>query len=137
MEPDNYVDFGQLSVHPGPVAGTDDPELFANERYGHFSYAIPVDEGTYSVTLYMAERYFGPGNPRGSGPGSRVFDVQCNGQSLLRNFDLFAEAGREHAVVRTFRGLTPNGQGKLLLTFSPRRDYASIYAIEVLDESKQ
>ncbi len=132
----NYVDGGQPSVHPGTVEGTDDPELFTNERYGRFSYAIPVDSGTYSVTLYMAERYFGPGNARGTGPGSRLFDVQCNGQSLLRNFDLFAEAGRDHVVVRTFHGLTPNGQGKLLLTFSPIRDYASIYAIEVLDESR-
>jgi hypothetical protein len=134
--PDNYVSGGQPSIHNGPVAGTDDPELYVNERYGNFSYAIPVDDGTYSVSLYLAERYFAPGGPKEGGPGSRIFDVFCNGQSLLRKFDLFAEAGRDHAVVRTFHGLTPNGQGKLLLTFSPHRDYASVYGIEVLDESK-
>jgi hypothetical protein len=134
--PDNYVDGGQASIHTGPVSGTKDDELFTNERYGHFSYAIPVDEGTYAVTLYMAERYYGPGGAKEGGAGTRLFDVDCNGQTLLRNFDLLTEAGRERAVIKTFRGLSPNGQGKLLLTFSPRRDYASIYAIEVLDESK-
>jgi hypothetical protein len=135
--PDNYVRGGQTSIHGGrPMAGTDDSELFTNERFGHFSYAIPVDTGSYSVSLYMAERYYGPGGEKEGGPGSRIFDVACNGQSLLRNLDLFSEAGRDHSVVRTFRGLSPNGQGKLLLTFSPRHDYASIYAIEVLDESK-
>jgi hypothetical protein len=38
--------------------------------------------------------------------------------------------------VRTFHGLRPNGQGKLLLSFSPQVDYAEVRAIEVLDESR-
>ena len=38
-------------------------------------------------------------------------------------------------MVRTFSGLRPNGQGKLLLSFSPSVDYAEIRAIEVIDEA--
>jgi hypothetical protein len=37
-------------------------------------------------------------------------------------------------VVRTFRHLRPNGQGKLLLSFSPVNNYATVRAIEVVPE---
>jgi hypothetical protein len=39
-------------------------------------------------------------------------------------------------VVREFHGLRPNGQGKLLISFSSRVNYAEIRAIEVIDEAK-
>ena len=43
------------------VSGTEDPELFGTERFGHFSYAIPVDKrGRYTVILHFAEMYYGP-----------------------------------------------------------------------------
>jgi hypothetical protein len=43
------------------MTGASDTELYATERYGHFSYAIPVAmEGTYSLALHFAEFYFGP-----------------------------------------------------------------------------
>ena len=43
-------------------------------------------------------------------------------------------AGANRARVKTFHGLKPNRQGKLLVSFSPIRDYASPYAIEVVDQ---
>jgi hypothetical protein len=39
-------------------------------------------------------------------------------------------------VSREFHGLYPNGQGKLLLAFSPKVNYAEVRAIEVIDEAK-
>ena len=132
--PDVYVNGGQLAYHSVTVTG-DEPDLYSRERYGHFDYAIPVDAGTYALSLHFAEEYFGPGNPGNGGPGSRVFDVFCNGTFLLRNFDIFKEAGMNHGLVKIFHGLTPNGQGKLVLSFVPVHNYASLYAIEVIDES--
>jgi hypothetical protein len=134
--PDNYVNGGQLANHSVQVTGTEDPDLYARERFGHFEYALPVDTGTYSLSLYFAEEYFGPGNPGGKGVGSRIFDVMCNGVALLRNFDVFKEAGSNHGSVVTFHGMTPNAQGKLIVSFVPVHDYASLYALEVLDESR-
>lgn len=134
--PDTFVSGGQLTLHSVEVTGAEEPDIFTRERYGHFEYAIPVDAGTYGVTLYMAEEYFGPGNPGGNGAGSRVFDVFCNGVALLHGFDIFKEGGMNHAVAKSFHGLTPNAQGKLVLTFVPVRNYASLYALEVLDESQ-
>jgi hypothetical protein len=40
------------------------------------------------------------------------------------------------ALQRSFAGLTPNAQGKLVLTFVPETEYATVRAIEVLDERR-
>jgi hypothetical protein len=134
--PDTSVTGGQLAGHSVQVAGTEEPDVYGREQYGHFEYALPVDAGTYSLSLHFAEEYFGPGNPGGGGIGSRLFDVFCNGVALLRNFDVFREAGMNRALVKTFHGLTPNAQGKLVVSFLPVHNYASLYALEVLDESQ-
>jgi hypothetical protein len=65
-----------------------------------------------------------------------VFDVSCNGRDLLHRFDIFQEAGGAFVpVVRTFHGLHPHGQGKLLISFSPSTNYAEVRGIEVPDEA--
>ncbi len=133
--PDQYDRGGRVAIHPGPVKNTRDREIFRHERFGRFRYAVPVDRGLYSVYLYMSEQYWGPGNPGGGGVGTRVFSVFCNGTALLRSFDLFKEVGINYGVVRAFHHIAPNAQGKLLLSFEPEHDYASIYALEVIDES--
>lgn len=136
--PDNYYIQGRLTRHPVPEAVKDFPELFRGERYGHFSYAIPLPPGTYALTLYFAETMFGPLAPSSicRGPGCRVFDVTANGVNLLHDFDIFQE-GRAafRPVVRNFHGLHPNGQGKLLVSFSPSIYYAEVRALEVEDET--
>jgi hypothetical protein len=135
--PDNYFLLGQSSQQALPVTGTPEPGLYAMERFGHFSYALPVDpRGSYAVTLYFSEGYFGPDAPGKGGSGSRRFNVICNGTTLLRDFDIFKEAGLLHALSKTFHHLKPTAQGKLNLTFEPISNYANISAIEVLDESR-
>ncbi|MGH9351058.1 MAG: malectin domain-containing carbohydrate-binding protein, partial [Terriglobia bacterium] len=136
-DPDHYYRGGRAVMRMSPVSGTGDPGLFDGERYGNFDYAIPVAAGKYGVTLYFAERYFGPGLAGGGGAGSRVFDVTCNDTTLLKNFDIFKEAGgANRAVVKTFHGLQADAQGKLILRFVPVVNYALVDAIEVTDESK-
>jgi hypothetical protein len=134
--PDNYFLGGQMSMRRPPVRGTPDPDLFACERAGNFSYAIPADpRGVYGARLYFAETYFGPGGPPNSGIGSRIFNVSCNGKMLLENLDIYKEAGKCRALVKTFHGLRPNAQGKLVFWFDPVVNYASVSAIEIFDES--
>jgi hypothetical protein len=133
---DNYYMGGMVSNHFRTVEGTPDADLFGHERYGHFSYAIPVAAASYTVNLYFAETYFGLQNEGLEGLGQRVFDVYCNGLALLRNFDMFKEAGANRALIKRFRGLRPNGQGKLVLEFVPVVNYGSVFAIEVLDEGR-
>jgi len=114
-----------------------DMALYASERWGHFSYAVPVAEGRYRVTLRFCEGHYGIGNAGRGGLGSRLFDVYCNGVALLRDFDVFKEAGGEgRPVDRTFSGIRPTAQGKIVLSFVPVMGMACVNAIEVVEDSK-
>jgi hypothetical protein len=135
--PDTYFLNGNVSVQKGHIEGSSDPALYSAERYGHFSYAIPVDSrGQYTVVLHFAEQYFGPTASGIGGTGSRVFRVLCNGSTLIDNLDIFKEVGSLHALTQTFYHLKPTAQGKLDLTFEPIYNYATVSGIEVFDESK-
>jgi hypothetical protein len=136
---DNYFIEGRTIVYRNPEAGPKIPALYTGERHGNFSYAIPVAPGSYTVKLHFLESFFSPLIPAAGcrGAGCRVFDVNCNGVLLLQDFDIFQAApGAFRPVSREFHGLRPNGQGKLLLSFSPKVNYAEIRAIEVIDEAK-
>jgi hypothetical protein len=133
--PDTFFLSGRGIARSITVSGKEDPQIYEYERYGNFSYAIPVSEGRYAVTLYFAESYWGSNSPGGGGAGTRIFDVYCNGIALLRNFDMLKEAAPRTQIVKTFHNLQPNAQGKLLLSFVPVRNYANLSAIEVLDET--
>jgi len=135
--PDEYFDNGVLTDEPRVISGTPDPNLYALERYGHFTYSIPVDSrGRYTVVLHFAELYWVPDASGSVGVGTRLFRVYCNGSTLLDNFDIFKEAGSQHALTKTFYHLRPSAEGKLDLTFDPIVNYATISAIEVIDESE-
>jgi Malectin domain len=132
--PDNYFMHGRLSSQTHPLLDSPDQDLFSGERFGHFTYAIPVDtRGTYTLVLHFAEFYF---SAPASGMNGRIFKVMCNGQTLLDNFDIFKEAGKFHEVTKTFRHLKPSAQGKLNLTFEPIVNNATVSGIEVLDEAQ-
>ncbi len=140
--PDNYFRGGQLTIHQQSAVGTDDPEMYQGERWGNFSYAIPVAPGKYTVLLHFVERRFGPSNrdhyvgpPHdGDSAANRTFNVFCNGKVVLRELDILREGGENRPLVRKLTGLEPNAQGKLMLDFVPLRDYATVTAIEVLPE---
>ncbi len=131
--PDTYFASGRLASDKLVVSGTAEPGLFAGERYGNFSYALPADSGTYRLTLYFSEKYWGGVSGQG-GAGSRVFDVLCNGIALARREDIYREAGAGHALVKVFQGLHPNAQGKLIVSFVPDVNYASVDAVKLEQE---
>ena len=137
-QPDNYFMNGRLSPQTHFLLDSPYPDLFAGERYGHFTYAIPVDtRGSYTLLLHFAEFYFGSGASGYGGVGSRVFKVMCNGETLLDKFDIFKEAKSFHEITKTFRHLKPSAQGKLNLTFEPIMNNATVSGIEVLDDSSE
>ena len=114
---------------------TPDTALYTSERWGHFSYAIPVAEGRYRVTMKFCEGHYGRHNTGIGGLGSRVFDVYCNGVALMKDFDIFKEAGGEgRPLERTFSEIRPNAQGKIVLTFVPTTGMASVNGIEVVED---
>lgn len=138
--PDTYFKGGQISSSPEPAQGTDDPEFYETERWGHFSYAIPVAPGKYTVTLHFIEHHAAPGSaevPQSNGSGDsqeRVFNVFCNGKAILSKLNIVDEVGENRPLVRKIRGLEPNAQGKLMLDFVPVTRYATVSAIEIVPE---
>lgn len=138
--PDAYFKGGQLSTSQEPALGTDDPEFYETERWGHFSYAIPVAPGKYTMTLHFIEHHGGPsgeaaqGDAAAGSPQERVFNVFCNGKTILTKLNILEEAGANRPLARKIKGLQPNAQGKLLLEFVPVAGYATVSAIEVVPE---
>ncbi len=139
--PDNYYKGGQLTESQESAVDTEDPELYQTERWGNFSYAIPVPPGKYNLSLHFVERRFGPTNEKKLMTPARTsdalttgrqFNVLCNGKLILREFDILEQTGENRPLVKTFSGLQPNAQGKLVLEFMPIHDYATVSAIEVI-----
>jgi hypothetical protein len=110
------------TTNPAQESNPMAPELalYASERWGHFSYAVPVAEGRYRVTLKFCEGHYGRRNA-----------------ALLRNFDIFKEAGGEgRPLDRTFSGIRPTAQGKIVLSFVPINGMACVNGVEVVEDSK-
>ena len=98
-------------------------------RYGAHSYTFDVPNGTYSVTLYFSE----------SVPdyrGKRLQNVSINGIQILKDFDIFAEAGWSRVGVRkAFPNIAVTG-GQIEIAFagSPgARDLNPLVNIIVVD----
>lgn len=138
--PDAYFKGGQLATSQEPALGTDDPEFYETERWGHFSYAIPVPPGRYTMTLHFIEHHAAGVADRAAVSGTsessqaRVFNVFCNGRTVIDGLDIVKQVGENHPLVRKIKGLEPNAQGKLLLEFVPVTRYATVSAIEVVQE---
>ena len=133
-EVDRYYIGGRQLSDGVLVAGAEDPELFRWQRFGNFTYRFPVPPGKYRLRLLFAETFYGPHNRGKGGPGSRIFNVYCSGLALLRNFEIFKEAGENRAIEKVFHGIVPNAQGRIDVTFEPVLEYALVQGIEILPE---
>ena len=130
---DNVAQGGRLSVFNRPISGTGEPELYQGERFGHFTYTIPVAPGRYTVTLGFAENYHSIWDT--SGKGARLFNVYINGVQAFRDFDVFAKAGGPlKAITRTFSDVESTPQDKIALWFEPVTESAIVNTVEVIDE---
>ena len=101
---DNYFTGGNTFSNTSQViSGTGLQGVYQTERYGQFSYEIPVSSpGKYFVELHFAEIF-----NQITAPGQRLFNVNIeNGQATLNEFDVFAEAGFATALVKTFNNIS-------------------------------
>lgn len=122
--PDAYYVGGQPRAAARPVAGTDVPRLFETSRDGLSAYNIPVTNGSYTVTLKMAETYW-------KSTRKRLFDVSIERSRVLTGFDVLGAAGGpDRAVARTFAVVVRDG--RLDIGFARVRDVPTISAVEVL-----
>lgn len=95
------------------------------------TFNLPIDTPSeVDVRLHFAETNWGvSGRP---GAGQRIFDVRAEGETVMNNFDIFAEAtGAVNATVVQIRDVEVD-DGVLDLAFDPEKDFAAIAAIEVI-----
>ncbi len=115
------------SIDRGPIeiANTEDDALYRTEHWGMTGYRIPVLNGNYVVKLHFAETH-----PKFTTLGTRVFDVNIEGQ-LLQRLDVFAQAGGQYiALVKTFDVQVLDGE--LTIMFTPRVENPMINGIELI-----
>jgi hypothetical protein len=123
---DIYYSGGLLGSTSFSISGTSDPTLYVTERYGNFSYNIPLANGKYDVTLKFVEFYF-------SRTGRRVFDVAIGGTVVISNLDVYAVAGKNVAYDVVVPAIVTNGV--LNISFISKIDLAKVSAIKVSPSS--
>lgn len=106
------------------VAGTVDDALYATRRTGTFIYSNLVPDGDYTLNLLFADYY---------SPGLRKFNVSIEGQQVLTNFDISAEAGKNTALVKSFP--VTISDGTFDMNFAAVLGFASLSAFELLANS--
>ncbi|WP_168734782.1 Ig-like domain-containing protein [Deinococcus sp. KSM4-11] len=85
-------------------------------------YNVPLENGTYPVTLHFIDLY-------SSTVGQRVFDVTSGSTTLISNLDIFSKVGACAAYDQTVN--VPVTNGVMNLTFKASADYPAIAAIEI------
>ncbi|MGA7244577.1 MAG: malectin domain-containing carbohydrate-binding protein, partial [Terracidiphilus sp.] len=94
------------------VANAAPQAVYQSERAGTFTYTIPglVAGSQHTVLLHFAEFYW-------SAAGKRVFNVAINGTTVLSNFDIYATAGINKALVEQFTA-TANSSGQIVISYT-------------------
>ena len=127
---------GELSssARTASVSGSSDPILFESARVGTRSgedlqYRFPVANGTYAIHLYFAETIF-------TKPGIRVFDVQMQGKTVWSSFDIFLQAGANHALVKSAQVSVTDGELVIRFVHHANANFPIISALEILPVAK-
>ena len=117
-----WVTGGTAYSSSAAIANTNDDVLYQTERYGDFSYSIPLNNDDYNLILKFAEIYQDT-------PGSRIFNVNIEGKEVVHNLDLFFRTGKNTAydVVIPFT-LT---DGNLNISFVTIADNAKLSGLEI------
>ena len=117
---DQHFFGGAAGKSSATIKGTQDGALYLDERYGNFSYALPVVNGSYDLTLKFVETTHSARN-------QRVFDVWVEGHLSLNGLDIYAVAGKDTALDITFT--VSVSDGVLNLDFMPSTGDAQVSAV--------
>ena len=93
------------------IHSTNDEQLFQSYRFGmnKLKYQFPVPDGDYRVELYFTEPWYGIGGGMDC-TGWRLFDIAINNKTVLKDLDIWKEAGSDNALKKTFTVHISGGQ---------------------------
>jgi hypothetical protein len=133
--PDTSFTGGSTNSTTAAITGTSDPALYKDERWGAFSYAIPVVNGTYDVRLHFVEMYY----VSGGCIGKRIFSIDIADTPTnpdLQNLDVCSQAGGANtALVKTISGVSVTDGVVNISSIYGSADDPEIAAIEVVPSS--
>ncbi len=114
------------AISTSNVADPAPQQVYQSERFGNFSYTVPnlVPDSPYTVRLDFAEIYW-------NAPNERLFNVLINGDPVLTNFDVFAQAGGEDIAISRRFACQSSSAGQVVIQFVSIRDNAKVSGIEV------
>lgn len=96
-----------------PVSGMNDWKLAQTFRFGRhkLSYRFPVPvAGDYRVEFYFIEPWHGTGGGEGTDcEGLRIFDVAVNGETVIDDLDVWAEAGHDSLLKKVVNCKSEDG----------------------------
>jgi hypothetical protein len=121
-EADTAYTGGNTITRANTISGTSDDQLYQSDRYGAFTYALPLANGDYTVTLQFAETYW-------TANGARVFDSLIEGQVVINDLDIHQQVGANAAYSVTVPVTLTDGV--LNLSFTATADKAKLSAIVV------
>ena len=117
-----FVSGGLTYSTTSAIANTDDDVLYQSERYGDFTYSIPLPNDEYNVVLKFAEIYQ-------DNRGTRIFDVNIEGHEVIHYFDILVRSSKNTA----YDVVVPVAlqDGILNIAFATVADNAKLSALEV------
>jgi len=94
-----------------PIKGTKDWPLFQTFRYGldQLRFEFPVADGEYLVELYFNEPWLGTGGGLDA-TAWRLFDVAVNDEVVIKDLDIWKEAGHDAALKKTLKVKVSGGE---------------------------
>lgn len=98
---DTYFTGGTPNTTDDVIAGAGGSEVYSSERYGDFSYAIPLENGSYTVQFSMVEMYQ-------TAAGARSFHITLQGRRVISDLDLFALVGHDQMLESDEYAVTVN-----------------------------
>lgn len=124
-EEDQYFAGGTSYAHTESIQRGEN-NVDGTERFGDFSYNIPVPRGSYTVRLYFKELYW-------TAVGQRIFNIDVESkQQRLTNFDIVKKAGgAEKLFIQEFRDVNVN-DSTLDIGFTSVINNAQVAAIEII-----
>jgi hypothetical protein len=118
------IDMSHASIPVGTPMSLFQTERWDDSAGSEMQWDFAVAPGSYEVRLYFAETYSGAQKI-----GGRVFDVMIDGQLVLDNYDIFADVGKNKAVMKSF---TITSDGNIDIDFLRGVQNPSIKGIEIV-----
>ncbi|QNR86369.1 DUF4982 domain-containing protein [Pedobacter riviphilus] len=92
------------------INGTKDWKIFQTFRYGRnqLKYHFPLPDSEYLVELYFIEPWLGIGGGFDA-KAMRLFDVAFNGKTVIKDLDIWKEAGSNTLLKKTIKASIKGG----------------------------